>query len=72
MLQKSCATCNAWFRQHSDQGLCRAKPPTPILMGYGEQAISLQAAPQQVPIMNSHFPTMMAHGWCREHQEIAT
>jgi hypothetical protein len=68
MKKPACENCNAWLRTNGNAGLCRARPPAPVFLGLGQPAVVFGQNANPVPIIEAHFPTMMAHGWCREWQ----
>ena len=56
-MNKTCGTCDAFSALANDaevNGLCRARPPTPVLVGNMFQSV---------------FPFMAPFGWCREHRD---
>lgn len=58
-----CGNCDAFLPQ-GREGLCRARPPTPIMIGLGQPALALgNTGP--VPAIQSFFPQMRPEGWCR-------
>lgn len=61
---QSCENCDAWMHQRGDDGLCRAEPPLPIMIGMGQAAVVVGQAQVQ-PVIQSYFPPMMKKGWCR-------
>ena len=70
MQSQRCENCNAWLRESASAGLCRANPPTAIMLGMGQSGGVLRNSMSQAePVIQSYFPTMQAHGWCRQWQE---
>lgn len=67
---RSCATCNAWFKQSNGMGLCRALPPTPVMVGMEHQQGVLDVRAQAVPLIVSYFPQMQSTGWCRKWERV--
>lgn len=62
-----CENCNAWLRERGNAGLCRANPPTPILLGVSQSGGLLRTGVNQTePVVATYFPTMTSHGWCRQ------
>jgi hypothetical protein len=63
----NCGNCNAYMKENPIQGVCRAKPPVPILLGIKQRAV-LQGLPDSgaEPMITSYFPPMRKEGWCRE------
>jgi hypothetical protein len=67
-MKNTCATCNAFLKgSNGKDGVCRAEPPKPIMIGFGQSAIAMGMQDVQ-PVINSYFPTMMSDGWCRGWQ----
>lgn len=64
--QQKCGTCNAFKQERGKQGLCRAKPPLPILYGMQQNPALPQISPQ--PVIFAHFPVVEETQWCREWQ----
>ena len=67
-LKASCGTCNAWLKQPGGkQGLCRANPPLPIMLGMKQQKaiVGLPNSGVAEPMIASVFPQMTDTGWCR-------
>ena len=62
---KRCETCNAFQRENVKQGWCRALPPTPLFLGYGQSAIALDASGGGQPIIMSYFPSVRNDIACR-------
>jgi hypothetical protein len=64
--RQCCGNCNAFFRTAPSEGICRAMPPSPVLIGMGRPAIELGpmgGVPQ--PVINGFFPPVAHHIWCR-------
>jgi hypothetical protein len=66
-LRACCGNCNAYMKENPNQGVCRAKPPVPLMIGMAKRH-QLAGLPQQnaEPIVTSYFPPMRKEGWCRE------
>ncbi len=71
-----CGNCNAFLKQGSaldsqtPNGLCRANPPTPLLVG-AQQKQSLVNGPRQVqPVVFGFHPPRNEHEWCRAWQPV--
>lgn len=66
-LKASCGNCSAWVREKGKQGICRARPPVPLIVGMQKQPGFPGLSPTQVsPLVSSFFPPMLEVGWCRE------
>lgn len=66
-----CNRCAKFEAEHPDakQGICRAHPPTPLLVGHVPAATSF-THPQ--PVVQSFQPPTSAGGWCWEFEARAT
>ncbi len=76
MTRQCCDTCNAFLKQGPAQdettpnGLCRANPPTPILIG-AQQHQGLVNGPRKVqPVFIGAHPPRNEHEWCRAWQPV--
>jgi hypothetical protein len=70
-----CETCSGWLRQNPEVGLCRARPPVPIMVGQRQVPAPVLAAGRDgmvEPVVLTFFPQMLPGGWCREWQELKT
>lgn len=63
-----CENCNAYMRVDEERGLCRAEPPTPVMVSV--QAPKVQGVPP-TPLFQALFPTVAARCWCRQHKTMA-
>jgi hypothetical protein len=63
--EQKCANCDAALRYDAHQVYCRARPPTPVMIGAGQPVIAVGEAPIR-PVIVSYFPQMLNDGWCRE------
>jgi hypothetical protein len=72
---ENCGNCNAFQAGANGEGVCRARPPTAIMVGIQQMpGIGLlKSGPQmqQVPVFQGVFPPMRASSWCRDWQPIA-
>ena len=73
-IDQKCGNCNAYLAgANPGEGVCRAKPPTPIMIGVQQMPVGLMKAPQmqQMPVFQGIFPPMRSTSWCRDWQPLA-
>lgn len=71
MLKANCGNCSA-FQKMAQNGVCRARPPIPIMIGMQQRpGIKGLAGPSAEPLVMSYFPPMKDTGWCREWEPRA-
>lgn len=70
-----CSNCTAFVMDpgRADQGVCRARPPTPLVLGMQQMPGNViahrgQGGPAVMPIIQGVFPPMKATSWCREYE----
>jgi hypothetical protein len=69
MTERTCGNCSAWepMPNGGTGGLCRANPPTPMMIGVQQMAARLVTGkPQEVPIIQAFHPPRQATEWCRD------
>lgn len=64
-MEESCGNCRFFRRIRIGQagGVCRAKPPVPMLIG----AQSNPHTNEQFPIINTYWPQIPDTEWCGEY-----
>jgi hypothetical protein len=68
--RKSCGFCDAWSEipGHPDVGVCRAKSPTPYVVGMQQGSVKgLGGQRTASPVVATVFPEMPRSGWCRDY-----
>lgn len=63
---KSCSNCNAFAQINNQGGVCRAKPPIPMIVGATKNRIT----GQMEPLIQAIYPNLTHDSWCREHQPM--
>jgi hypothetical protein len=64
-MSDTCVNCNAFLQLDDEKGVCRARPPMPVVVGVRPPMVQGQPG---IPLFQSIFPTMSVDAWCREHQ----
>ena len=69
-----CGNCNAWLPQPTptspDDGMCRAVPPSPLLIGVQQAKLQLGGGLTAQPVIASFFPPMTRIGWCGAWKQL--
>jgi hypothetical protein len=64
MNERTCSTCKHFLEVGAEnEGLCRANPPVPILLGVTQNALG-----QPVPVVRSFFPPTKTDVTCGAHR----
>jgi hypothetical protein len=60
-VKQRCGNCSAFFYTSANEGECHALPPSIVYLGLGS---SPSGGPSKA-IVNSYFPPVDTHFWCR-------
>jgi hypothetical protein len=68
-IEKCCATCTAYVPENEAQGVCRARPPVPIVVGMSQPKVALANGAPPQPVFSGAFAPVGAQSWCRDGWE---